>query len=62
MILLLFTLFVAGCTIGGYLAIKHEKEKLRINCYSRNGGEKCEQLPWAKCVARNGLGYCEGIM
>ncbi|KAF1841690.1 uncharacterized protein K460DRAFT_369700 [Cucurbitaria berberidis CBS 394.84] len=28
-IMLFCTLFVIGCTLGGYLAIKHKKEKLR---------------------------------
>ncbi|KAH7402681.1 hypothetical protein BKA66DRAFT_449281 [Pyrenochaeta sp. MPI-SDFR-AT-0127] len=61
-ILLLFILFVTGCTLGGYLAVKHEKDKLKDNCYARNGGDRCAELTWARCVARNGFGYCEGFM
>lgn len=61
-ILLLFLLLVAACTTGGILAVRHKRVQTRAACYTRAGGARCEQPTWAKCIATNGLGFCEGIM
>ncbi|KAF2643482.1 hypothetical protein P280DRAFT_254183 [Massarina eburnea CBS 473.64] len=61
--LLLFVLFVVGCSVGGWAAIRYEKGQLVDACAKREGGERCNSdNTWAKCVATNGVGYCEGIM
>ena len=60
--LILFTLFVTACTIGGYMAVRQERWRTRDMCYARGGGDRCEEVAWAKCVRVNGLGFCEGVM
>lgn len=62
-IMLLTILLAAGCTIGGLFARRHEYMKTLETCLKREGGERCNQeITWAKCVAFNGVGHCEGIM
>jgi len=37
--------------------------KITETCLRREGGDRChEEIAWAKCIAIDGLGYCEGIM
>lgn len=55
-------LLAAGCTVGGFFAWRHQNVKVRDECVRREGGERCKEIAWAKCVAINGVGYCEGIM
>jgi len=61
-ILLVFTLFLIGCAVGGYAAIRHEAASTRNTCIAREGGDRCEEPAWARCIALNGVGYCEGVM
>ncbi|KAK7188673.1 hypothetical protein DPSP01_013302 [Paraphaeosphaeria sporulosa] len=61
-ILLLFTLFVAGCAIGGWAVVRHESMRAKEACLAREGGERCNDPAWSKCVAINGTGYCSGVM
>ncbi|KAL5390129.1 hypothetical protein PMIN06_001497 [Paraphaeosphaeria minitans] len=60
--LLLFTLFIAGCAIGGWAVVQHQGTQAREACLAREGGERCNDPAWAKCVAINGAGYCLGVM
>jgi hypothetical protein len=61
LIILLLSL-VAGCSVAGVVAAKRNQGRTRDTCYKREGGDRCTDNGWAKCVAANGLGYCEGIM
>lgn len=37
--------------------------KATETCLVRKGGDRCHrEIAWAKCVAMNGVGSCEGIM
>ncbi|KAF2109303.1 hypothetical protein BDV96DRAFT_636335 [Lophiotrema nucula] len=60
--LLLLLLLIAGCATGAYFAVRYEYGRLKNDCSARGGGERCNELKWAKCVSRNGLGFCEGIL
>jgi hypothetical protein len=61
--ILLTMLLAAGCALGGLFAWRHENMKITDTCLRRDGGDRCQkEITWAKCVASNGLGYCEGIM
>jgi hypothetical protein len=60
--LLVFTLFLVGCAVGGYLAVRHDGVRTKDTCVAREGGDRCEDPVWARCIALNGVGYCEGIM
>ncbi|KAF2270847.1 hypothetical protein CC78DRAFT_610903 [Lojkania enalia] len=60
-ILLLFILLGAGCSAGAYLVVRHKKGGIQDECARRQGRDRCTETTWAKCVARNGVGYCEGV-
>jgi hypothetical protein len=55
-------LFLVGCSVGAYAAIRHEAARTRETCLAREGGERCNDAAWARCIAGNGVGYCEGVM
>ncbi|KAF2007220.1 hypothetical protein P154DRAFT_516992 [Amniculicola lignicola CBS 123094] len=59
---MLLTLLLLVCSLGGYFAVRHERGKIREACYKREGGDKCTEFEWARCVVRNGKGYCEGVL
>jgi len=60
-VMLAVMLLVSGCAFGGMKARQFEKVRLRRVCEDRAGGEKCRlSESWAKCVAVDGLGVCEG--
>jgi hypothetical protein len=61
-IAVVFALFLIGCSVGAYAAIRHEAVKTRETCLTREGGERCDDAAWARCIASNGVGYCEGVM
>lgn len=52
-ITLLLALLLTGCTLAAYIT---SQTHLTTQCLARNGGEKCKQAQWAKCIAHNGLG------
>ncbi|KAF2703878.1 hypothetical protein K504DRAFT_507401 [Pleomassaria siparia CBS 279.74] len=60
-ILLLMVLLAAGGVVAGMSAWRHQRASARDECVRREGGERCREITWAKCVAVNGVGYCEGI-
>ena len=60
--ILLLLLLVAGCVVGSTIAWRYQNTKLREDCTRREGGKRCEEISWAKCVAMNGVGYCEGAL
>lgn len=58
-------LLVSGCAFGAYLIVTRTRSELREQCIARGGADnadKCEQIKWAQCIAKNGLGFCEGYM
>jgi hypothetical protein len=55
--MLLVLVFVAG-----FVAVRHEKGRMRAVCEKRGGGDMCMDKDWAECVAREGVGYCRGTM
>lgn len=61
-IMLLLTLSTTALTLGISLAIQHSNKQLRSTCLSRYGGDKCADPTWARCIIREGLGYCEGVL
>ncbi|KAF2691900.1 hypothetical protein K458DRAFT_381744 [Lentithecium fluviatile CBS 122367] len=61
-IILLLALFLIGCIVGGYLAVRQNAIHTKDTCRVRSGGDRCEDPAWARCIARNGVGYCEGVM
>lgn len=61
-VMMLFTLLVVGCAAGGWAVLRHETSQLKEACLARKGGDRCQDRAWAKCVAVNGLGYCEGVL
>lgn len=61
-ILVLLSLLIAGCALGGFAAVRYGKGRTINTCYARGGGERCQDAAWAKCIAADGLGYCEGVM
>ncbi|KAF2022074.1 hypothetical protein BU24DRAFT_457971 [Aaosphaeria arxii CBS 175.79] len=72
LILLALMLLACAALAGGTLAMRHETRRTRAECYRRSGGgsgsgsgndgdSRCDDSAWAKCVAVNGIGYCEGI-
>lgn len=61
-IVLLFTVLVAGSFAAGSLAVERSRGHTREACRKRGDGSLCEDVRWAKCVSTNGLGFCEGAM
>jgi hypothetical protein len=57
-----FTLLVVGCAAGGWAILQHENSQLEGICMTREGGDRCQEQAWARCVAVNGVGYCEGVL
>ena len=60
-VMMLFTLLV-GCAAGGWAVLQRENSQLKDTCLTREGGSRCQDPAWARCVADNGVGYCEGVM
>lgn len=61
-IMLLLILSSTALTLGISLAVQHSRGQLRSTCHSRYGGDRCAEPAWARCVIREGLGYCQGVM
>ena len=61
-LLLVLALFLIGCSVGGYLALRHVSVRTKETCIAREGGDRCADAAWAQCIALNGVGYCEGVM
>lgn len=61
-VLLLFSLFVTACAVGGWAVVRHQSAQLRETCLARDGGVRCDEPAWVKCIASNGAGYCAGVM
>ncbi|KAF1959005.1 hypothetical protein CC80DRAFT_546322 [Byssothecium circinans] len=61
-VLILLLLVLVGCSVGGWAAVRRGKGRVGEVCVKREGGERCGEGKWAECVARNGRGYCEGVM
>lgn len=61
-IMLLLILSTTALTLGISLAVQHSRGQLRSTCLSRYGGDRCAEPAWARCVVREGLGYCQGVM
>ncbi len=61
-VMLLLVLSTTALTLGISLAIRHSSKQLELTCLSRYGGERCRDPTWARCVIRNGLGYCQGVL
>lgn len=63
--ILVLLLVVGSCTFAGVTAVRTKNERiareLKEMCFKKEGGERCRLEPaWAKCVAKEGLGFCEG--
>lgn len=61
-IMLLLVLSTIALILGISLAIQHSNKQLRSTCLSHYGGDRCADPVWARCVTREGLGYCQGVM
>lgn len=61
-LLLVFALLLLGCAVGAVLALRYETGRTAARCVVREGGERCAETAWARCVAGNGVGFCEGVM
>jgi hypothetical protein len=61
-IMLLLVLSTTALTLGISLAIQQSNKQLRSTCLSRYGGDRCTDPIWARCVIREGPGYCKGVM
>lgn len=61
-LLLVFLLLVLGCVLGAVFALRYEGDRTVGVCLERGGAERCVESAWAQCIARNGVGYCEGVL
>lgn len=61
-IMLLLILSTSALTLGISLAIQQSNKQLRLKCVSHYGGSRCADPTWARCVIREGLGYCQGAI
>ncbi|KZM19860.1 uncharacterized protein EKO05_0004125 [Ascochyta rabiei] len=59
---LLLILSTTALTLGISLAIQHSNKQLQSTCLSHHGGDRCADPTWARCVVRDGPGYCQGVM
>ena len=60
--MLLLILSTTALSLGITLAVHHSNKQLQSTCLSRYGGDRCADPAWARCIIRDGLGYCQGVM